>query len=571
MPMTSATDSGSASPNGRFSLPLPRNLAIFLLVLLGLFVLMNYSSIALLIDKWKTDDNYSHGFLIPFISLYFVWSKKEELARLKPRPVTAALPILLMGMAMWFVGTGTKSVVGGGLAIVVMVSALVLYLGGWSIYRVLWLPTAYLLFMVPLPGVIYDKVALPLQQFASYASSLILKGVFSVPLIRNGNVLQLFGHTLQVEEACSGIRSIMGLLALSVAFSYFWERPLWERLLLIASSVPIALVANISRVVVTALLYHGGYAKFAQGFYHEFTGWFVFIFAMGLFLLEAYLLSKLFVYDHPSDEKKSGPSAEAGKVEPDDPETPEVPNDPDEAVATAPKPSVGTFRLHRHFYVAAVLLAIPAVSWPWALGMKTVEPVPLKEELATIPHRLGDWTGQDVQMKETVRYKTGADQILQRNYVRRKENPIGIYIAYWGGLQGRAPHRPSACRPGAGWKLVSRKEKDYGLEGFANAARVNEEVYSLEGRTDVVVWWEYLQGKNVSSQWMQRMLMLLPGWLGGKKGSVLQVQVTTTLGEDEVPEQGLVRIQKFMDVLGPHLKRVLPVGQGPQNSRAGEQ
>ena len=275
----------------------PRNLAVVLLVLLGLFVVLNYSGMRLLMERWDSDSNYGHGYLIPLISLYFVWVKKDELRRLRAEASLWGLGLFVFGVLIGFLAMPLGSAVASGLVIVLMVNGLLLYLGGGKIYSMLWLPALYLIFMVPLPQQIHSRIALPLQHFASMVSAGILDGILGIPTIRKGNIIRLAGHSLQVAEACSGMRSIMGLSALGVAFAYFWDRPLWERLFLILSTVPIAIIANICRVTGTGLAYDLGYERFARGFYHEFTGWFVFIFAMALFLLEAHIMSHLFVYD----------------------------------------------------------------------------------------------------------------------------------------------------------------------------------------------------------------------------------------------------------------------------------
>jgi exosortase len=295
------------------SFTIPRNLALAVAAIGALFIALNYSGIRLLMDLWDSDSNYGHGYLIPFISLYFVWTKKEELLKRVPEPCLWGLGLFLAGLPLWFMSRPLTSPVLAGLAIVLMVNGLVLYLGGTKLYRILWLPALYLIFMVPLPQPVYAAMANPLQRFASWSAAGILDGILGIPTLRDGNVIKLAGHQLQVAEACSGMRSIMGLLALGVAFAYFWERSLWERLLLIVSTVPIAIIANICRVTGTGVMYNMGHEKFAQGFYHEFTGWFVFIFAMALFLLEAYLLSHLFVYDHKPGTPAAPGAPDGGK------------------------------------------------------------------------------------------------------------------------------------------------------------------------------------------------------------------------------------------------------------------
>jgi len=309
---TVGRESGTDVRGRRWSPAVWRNGGPVLAGLVGLFVLVHYSGVALLMERWNSDSNYGHGYLIPFISLYFVWTKKEELKRLEPAPCLWGLGLFLAAVPVRFLAMPLASPVLSGVAIVLMINGLLLYLGGRTIYRKLWLPALYLVFMVPLPQGVHERMANPLQHFASWASAGILDGVLGVPTMREGNVIKLAGHTMQVAEACSGMRSIMGLLALGVAFAYFWERPLWERVFLLVSAVPIAILANICRVTGTGLIYHWGYEAFAQGFYHEFTGWFVFLFAMVIFLLEASVISRLFVYDRGRPEKAEAGAGERG-------------------------------------------------------------------------------------------------------------------------------------------------------------------------------------------------------------------------------------------------------------------
>jgi exosortase len=285
---------GFALRLGRFTLPWP---VLVLGAVVALFVLFNYPGFALLMERWNSDSNYGHGYLIPFIAGYFVWTKKEELLKLEGGASLWGLALFLAGLPLRFLALPLASAVVAGWGIVIMTNGLVLYLGGRRVYRALWLPAVYLAFMVPLPQSWYNALAEPLQQFASTVSAAVLDGLLGIPTIQKGNIIELAGHTLQVAEACSGMRSIMGLLALGVAFAYFWERAMWERIFLVASTVPIAILANICRVTGTGVLYHKGYQQYALGFYHEFTGWFVFIFAMTLFLFEAWLMDRLFVHD----------------------------------------------------------------------------------------------------------------------------------------------------------------------------------------------------------------------------------------------------------------------------------
>ena len=271
------------------------SLWLALAVLTVLVVLLNLRALAALSDRWEVDPNYGHGALIPFIALYFAFVHRDRLVGNIPRRNYGGLVVLLVGMAMKYIAMPLASVIMEGIAMVVMVNGLVLYVGGWQVYRVLWVPALYLFFMIPLPSFVHTAVAFPLQLFASKVSAGLLKYFLGVNVILDGNVLTLANRQLSVEEACSGMRSLLGLVALGVAFAYLVKRPLWERVVLVLSTIPIAIVANVFRVTVTALLHEWGYSRIAEGAYHTLTGWFVFLFALAVFLGLNWLLGKLWV------------------------------------------------------------------------------------------------------------------------------------------------------------------------------------------------------------------------------------------------------------------------------------
>ena len=542
---TAGSDTGAGVGSRVLGIHIPRNLAAALACLAGLMAVLHYGGVALLMDRWSSDSNYGHGYLIPFISLYFLWAKKEELKGLAPQSCLWGLGLFLLGLPARFLAMPLLSPVLSGISLVLMVNGLLLYLGGWRIYKVLWLPAVYLLFMVPLPQNVHERIANPLQYFASWASAGILDGVLGIPTIREGNVIKLAGHSLQVAEACSGMRSIMGLLALGVAFAYFWERPLWERLFLVASAVPIAILGNICRVTGTGLIYSWGREEFAQGFYHEFTGWLIYVFAMALLLLEASLMTRLFVYDAVAGKETSGEAArEESKGGGGDGRSRDV-------------------KLHKHFYVAIVILAASAAFgqvYFRMLGTSRDEIVPLQKPLSSIgageKKRIGEWEGMDLVETPEIQLKVGALDSVHRVYYRGDE-ALQLYIAYFGGVRGRAPHSPQACMPGAGWKNISNEVVDLRVSGFGEEPlRVHEDLWEKDFSKRVIVWWEYIHGRNVASRTMQHLEWALPKFMGGKVGSVLQVQVSLEFKGSM--EESMKRVNAFVDALGPYIQEVLP-------------
>lgn len=249
-------------------------MALVLLVLAALYVPILRD----LAWQWWDDANYSHGFLVPAFSSVLVWRRRRELARLATRGSWLGLPVLLAGLAMLILGeVGAENFLMRS-SLIVILAGLVLSHLGLAIARQLAFPLAFLLFMVPLPATLFYAVTFPLQRIAAQnaAGTLDLLGV---PVLLDGNVLHLSQITLGVTEACSGIRSLISLLALAVAWAVLTLSGTWGRMAFVASAVPITIAANSGRVVTTGLIGQWFGARYAEGFFHELAGLAVFLFA----------------------------------------------------------------------------------------------------------------------------------------------------------------------------------------------------------------------------------------------------------------------------------------------------
>jgi exosortase len=252
--------------------------AALLVIALGLL----YRTVlpAWLEDLW-IDPNYSHGLLVPFAAAWLVYERRSRLAALAPRPAGSAVLIVLGGIVLLVAGTLAAELFTTRLSELIVITGLIGFILGYSYIRTLALPLAFLLFMVPLPDLILNAIAFPLQLLASQTAVSILQGI-GVPALREGNVILLPNITLEVAEACSGLRSLVSLGAMSVLLAALTLRGTVPRLVLIASSLPIAVITNSVRVSGTGVLaYHFG-AQLAEGFLHSFSGWVVFVIALVL-------------------------------------------------------------------------------------------------------------------------------------------------------------------------------------------------------------------------------------------------------------------------------------------------
>lgn len=242
-------------------------------------------------DLWS-DPNYSHGVLVPFVSAWLVYERRAQLAELVPTPTASAFVLIFGSLALFAAGLLAAELFVTRLSLLLLVTSLIIFILGFDYARALVLPLGFLLFMVPLPQLVFNAIAFPLQLLASHLAITVLQTV-GVPALREGNVILLPNGALEVVEACSGLRSMISLAATSVVLAVLSLRSTPWRLLLIASSVPIAVVANGARIGGTGTLaYHYG-TNVAQGFFHAFSGWLVFATAVVGLLLETVLLRRL--------------------------------------------------------------------------------------------------------------------------------------------------------------------------------------------------------------------------------------------------------------------------------------
>jgi len=243
--------------------------------------------------RWWNDPNYSHGFFVPLFSLYFLWERRRELAEVRWRWSALGLPVILAAAVVRVFSHLVFSPYLAGVSLVMMLGGMVLFCMGRRMARKLWLPIAFLFLMLPLPAPVYEAIALPLQRFAAIFATRALYTV-GIPVLREGNIIHFAGKSLEVAQACSGMRLLVGFVAMGIAVAHLSKQPLWHKAVLVASTFPIAILANAVRVAGTGILYHTVGEEAAEGFFHAFSGWLLFVIALGLLGLESVVLSIAF-------------------------------------------------------------------------------------------------------------------------------------------------------------------------------------------------------------------------------------------------------------------------------------
>jgi exosortase len=250
---------------------------------LGVLILWLYwPTLVHLVSQWRHDENFSHGFLVPLFSAFVIWQERDRLARILPRPSWSGVVPLIMGLGLLVIGRMGAELFLERSSLLLVLAGMVIIFVGWNLFRAVFFPWAFLLLMIPIPNIVLNQITFPLKLLASQVASTVLP-VLGVPVLREGNVINLPAMPLEVAEACSGLRSLMSLVTLAIIYGFLLEKRLWVRCLLILAAVPITVFANDVRIIGTGLLVQYWDPQAAEGYYH--SSWAIIIFVISLVML----------------------------------------------------------------------------------------------------------------------------------------------------------------------------------------------------------------------------------------------------------------------------------------------
>jgi exosortase len=257
-------------------------------VLAALLSWLYFPTLEHLVQQWWHDPNFSHGFFVPLFAAFVVWHDRNRLRAVQLCPSWSGVGVLLIGLCALIVGQMGAEIFLARISLLIVLAGLIILFLGWSFFRAVLFPWAVLALMIPIPEIVFSQITFPLQLLASKVASTLLPWL-GVPVLREGNVIVLPAMALEVADACSGIRSLMSLATLAIIYGYLMERSIRVRVFLALAAIPIAVAANSFRIVGTGLLVQYWDPDKAEGFFHEFQGWLIFVAS----LVMLYLLHRL--------------------------------------------------------------------------------------------------------------------------------------------------------------------------------------------------------------------------------------------------------------------------------------
>ncbi len=495
-----------------------------------------YSSILwYLVRDWKGD--FAHGYFVPAFSLFVLWQKRSRLAELRPIPSAAGLFIMLFAVMVLVVGVMGAELFLSRVSFILLSAGLIVYFLGWHYFREVFFPWAFLILMIPIPVIIFNQITFPLQLLASKLAATVLP-IFGVPVLREGNVINLPSMPLEVAEACSGIRSLLSLTTLAIMYGYLLETRLWIRIALALGAVPIAVAANSLRIVGTGLLVQYWDPSLAEGFFHAFQAWLVFVVS----LIMLFLLHKLLVVLG----RKIGDPAIGNPV-------PVAPAD-----GTIARGETGRRdrRPYLRFLLAAALLAATATFLHRRNGNEIIA---ARQSLSSFPSALGDWKGTDVPIPPDALKVLGPGDFLLRTYENEAEAEpqVDLFLAYFPSQRaGDTIHSPKHCLPGAGWSPVASDRVTLNLPAHSPFS-ANRYIIAKGGDRQLVLYWYLAHDRAVASEYWAKFYLVADAMRMNRSDGSL-VRFTTPISGQETPDSAQQRLLAFADRVGPLLGNYVP-------------
>jgi len=488
-------------------------LAYLLIAAAALLTVLPYrEALSKFIDVWNLQPEYSHGVLIPFLSLYLIWLRRDELRGMRFTGSWWGLALILAGATLWLVGDLATIYWIVQYGFLLALYGVVLALTGGEVFRRLWMPLLILVFMVPLPAFFNNSLSLQMQLWSSWLGVAIIR-MAGISVYLEGNVIDLGSMQLQVAEACDGLRYLFPLMTLAFVMAHLFRAPMWKRVLLFASSIPIAILMNSLRIGAIGITVEYWGIRMAEGLLHDFEGWVVFMLSTAALVGVGALLART-----------TRPRVDLRDAFAPPPR------------AEQPVPGPERQPLPASFYGAVALVGVASLLH--VLVPARAELSPERASLVEFPDRLGSWQGERAAVDSVYVNELLLDDYLFANYQdgsgQDARRPVNIYVAWYDSQRsGRSVHSPRACIPGGGWIIRSFDERSLAA-GSAGELAVNRVVIELDGRKQVVYYWFQQRGRHLTNEYLVKWYIFWDALTRNRTdGALVRLAIPLADGDDE--------------------------------------
>lgn len=503
---------------------------------LALLVFAFQDGLAHLIVRWNTQEEYSHGYLIPLVSAYLIWQRRDFLKTLEFKSSWVPIGLVLFGLLISVIGEISALYILIHFSVVLIILAMAWSLMGWKAFKYVLFPLGLLIFAVPLPYFLEATLTADLQLISSKLGVAFIR-LFGIPVLAEGNVIDLGVYKLQVVEACSGLRYMYPLMGVGFIVAYMYQVEMWKRILVFVSTIPITIMMNSLRIGIIGILVENWGIEMAEGFLHYFEGWIIFIACLAILVLEMWILNH--VGNRPV-------SFSRVFVLPTDPEL-----GSDSEQERQPR------RIQAPFIACLVLIAFSLVI------VKSVsnrdEVIPERNLFVTFPLEIGDWRGEQENLKPIVYDKLGLTDYVLNNYSNGKNPPVNFYVAYYESQRkGVSPHSPRVCVPGGGWSITNLERVSLKINDGGSEVRVNRAIIQNGLHRQLVYYWFKQRGRDIANEYWMKWYLLSDSLTRNRTDGSL-VRLTTPILPNEKDTAADDRLQEFMSLVNPRLNEYIPI------------
>ncbi len=510
------------------------SLTVMALVVLaaGALGLLFWSGLDNMYSMWH-EPEYNHGFMIPFVAVYLLWLRAREISAATLTGSWLGVGLLLVSLALLFLGDRSAVFVLTQYAFVLAIWALVVAGGGATGLRLMWVPLAYLIFMVPLGDFFTQKLTAGLQLLSSEIGVAVIRAA-GLSVFLEGNVIDLGAYKLQVAEACSGMRYLFPLLSFSFLCAVLFRGRWWQRALLLVSSVPITIFMNSFRIGVIGILVNYFGIEQAEGFLHDFEGWVIFMACIGVLFTMIWIFARM----------EGRPFLEIFGLD--------IPALKDLTQL------IGSLRPNRPLLAAIAVVVIAAT-----LSLTVSRPpvmLPERVSLATFPTRVGEFEGREGAVEQVYLNQLRVSDYFIATYLRPTDPaPVEMWVAYYDSqAKGASVHSPQACLPGGGWQIENFSQREVpNVLPDGGALRVNRVEIALGDQRQLIYYWFAQRGRVVTNEYLVKWYIFWDGLTRNRTDGAL-VRLATFVGDASAMPEGDARLEAFMRAADPKLAFHLP-------------
>ncbi len=508
---------------------------VLLVIVTGYLLLLPvfWGGISELLTRWENQEEYSHGYMIPMVTAYLIWQRRDLLKTIEFKPTWIAVGVVFLGLLISTIGEISALYVLIHISLILIILGMAWSLMGWNAFKYILVPLLLLGFAIPLPYFLEATLTAELQLISSRLGVAIIR-LFGIAVLLEGNVIDLGSYKLQVVEACSGLRYLYPLMGVGFIAAYMYQVEYWKRVVVFLSTIPITIFMNSFRIGVIGILVEYWGSDMAEGFLHYFEGWLIFIACLAILIAEMWLLNRLgkmpvsfrHVFAFP-DEKVPGSDVVVHQTRP----------------LSAP-------------FFANITLVVIALFVVNIIDQRE-EIIPQRKSLVTFPVSIGDWRGKQENLLPSITDFLNLTDYVLNNYYSDTSLPVNLYVAYYESQRkGLSPHSPRVCIPGGGWSIFDLKRVAIALEA-GNTIPVNRVIIHNGPEKQLVYYWFKQRGRDIANEYWMKWYLLTDS-LSKKRTDGSLARITTPIGRNETVAIADERLQGFLSLVNPLLADYVP-------------